>query len=154
MFAEVRLERGDLSAAGTALDAASTWADACGVPQYKLQIERVRARLSAFEFDLDQAVSKLKELLEQALALEAKFGQTSFDDAVLDVLHTLERIHREHGDFDGANNWLNVIGERLRKNATRMLDALADKPLLADERSVYTRCPRSTNTFMQEQRQN
>jgi HD-GYP domain-containing protein (c-di-GMP phosphodiesterase class II) len=136
MFADLRLESGDLATARNALEAASTWADACGVPQYKLQLERVWARLSAFEADVEQAVSKLQELLKQALELEAKFGQTSLDDTVLDVLHTLERVHREHGDLDGANNWLTAIGERLRTNAMKMLDALAGKPLLADERSV------------------
>ena len=85
---------------------------------------------------LSNLFRNLQELLKQALQLETKFGQTSFDDTVLDVLHTLERVHREHGDLNGANRWLTAIGERLRTNALKMLDALAGKPLFADERSV------------------
>ncbi len=131
MFADLRLEGGDLSAARMALDAASTWADACGLLKYKLQIEQVRARLSAFEVGIGHAVSKLQDLLEQARALEAELGGSAYDDVVVDILHTLERVHREHGDFDGANRWLSVIGERLRANAVKMLKALVDKPLLS-----------------------
>ncbi len=63
------------------------------------------------------------------IKLEAKSGATPYDDLVPDVLHTLEQVHREHGDIEGANKWLRVIGERLRKNAIRMLDAPADKPI-------------------------
>ena len=51
---------------------------------------------------------------------------------MLDILHSLECVHREHSDVEGANNWLKAIGERLRKNAARMLDALADNPFFAD----------------------
>jgi HD-GYP domain-containing protein (c-di-GMP phosphodiesterase class II) len=132
MFAELRLERGDPSAARMALDAASTWAHACGLLKYKLQVEQVRARLSGFEFGIGHAASRLQDLLEQAYALEAEFGGRAYDDVVVDVLHTLERTHREHGDFDGANTWLSVIGERMRANAVRMLDALVNKPLIAE----------------------
>jgi putative nucleotidyltransferase with HDIG domain len=136
LFADSRLECGDVSAARAALDAASTWAEACGVPQYKLQVERVLARLSARECGVHQAVSKLEKLLEQAHDLEAQLGHTSLDDIVLDVLHTLERVHREHSDTDGANEWLRRIGEKLRNNAAKMLDALSDKPLLADDTPI------------------
>ena len=132
MFADLRLERSDLSTARMALDAASTWAEACGLLKYKLQIEQVRARLSAFEFGIGHAASRLQELLDQAYALEAEFGGSAYDDVVVDVLHTLERMHREHGDLAGANTWLNMIGERLRANAVKMLDALGNKPLLAE----------------------
>lgn len=136
MFAEFRLESGDLSAARTALDAAATWASACDAPRFWLQLKRVRARLLALEFGYEQAVPELRGLLEQAYALEAKFGQSSLDDTVLDILNTLERVHREHGDVHGADCWLTAIGARLRANAAKMLDALANKPVLADNSSV------------------
>lgn len=144
MFAELRLESGDLSAARTALEAASTWADACGVPKYKLQVDRVLARLSAFEFGVEHAASKLRELLEQAHGMD----RSSLDDTVFDVLYALERVHREHGELDSANGWLNVIGERLRTNAIKLLEALEDKPLLADERSVAVKM-KDVDTYLQ-----
>jgi HD-GYP domain-containing protein (c-di-GMP phosphodiesterase class II) len=132
LFAEIRLERGDRFAAQNAVQALSTWVDASGIPLYRLQIDRIRARLLAFEDGIEKAVSRLKTLLEEAHQLEAKLGQSASEDYVLDILHSLERVHREHSDVEGANNWLKAIGERLRKNAARMLDALADNPLFAD----------------------
>ncbi len=58
------------------------------------------------------------------------------EDAVLDVLHTIERVDREHGDVLGANRWLEAVGEKLRSNATRMLNALVDKPILAGGETI------------------
>jgi HD-GYP domain-containing protein (c-di-GMP phosphodiesterase class II) len=137
VFAEVKLDQGDVPAARAALLAAATWAEACDIPKYTLQIERVRARLSALERGgLEQAVSKLKDLLERAHAWEAKFGESTDEDVVLDVLHTLERVHREHGDLVGADEWLEAIGRKLRNNAAKMLDALKDKPLLGDGTAI------------------
>ena len=136
LFAEIQLEYGNRPAATASLHAASTWANACDVPQYKLQIERVRARLSAFECGKEHAVLKLQEMLARAYELQSSLKETSFEDIVFDVLFTLEQVHRENGDIDGANRWLNSIGERLRTNAARMLDALTDKPLLVDEATV------------------
>jgi len=133
LFAEIQLDLGDRSAARAALHAAATWADVCGVSKYKLQIERVLARLSALECGFETAVARLTELLEQAYELEANSGETSFEDVVLDVLYTLERLYREDGDVVGANKWLTAIGAKLRTNATRMLDALASKPVLDGE---------------------
>lgn len=139
LFAELQLECGDVSNAYITLNAASTWAEACRIPQYKLQIERVRARLSALEHGSEHAVPKLQELLGRAYELETKFGRTSLDDVAVDVMHTLERIHREYGDSSDADNWLNTIGERLRTNAVRMLDALSDEAFLENERSVVAK---------------
>lgn len=136
LFAEIRLERGDRFAAQTAVQALSTWVDACGVPVYKLQIDRVKARLLAFESGVEEAVSRLKSLLEQAHDLETKLGQTASEDLVLDILHSLERVHREHGDVKDANLWLEAIGKELRNNAAKMLDALANKPILTGHESI------------------
>jgi len=136
LFAEIQLECGNRVAARAALQAASTWADACSVPQYRLQIERVQARLSAFDYGHKEAVLRLQKLLEQGHALETRFGETAHEDVVLDVLHTLERVHREHGDVAGANRQLELIGQKLRNNAVKMLDALADKPPFVEETTV------------------
>ena len=136
LFAELQIERGDMSSARAVLLAASTWAGACDIPRYALQIERVRARLSAFDSGIEQAASTLTSLLATAHNLEAQLGESANEDVVLDVLHTLERIHREHDDVTGANRWLKAIGDKLRANATKMLDALSDKPLLSDETKI------------------
>lgn len=136
IFAEIQLDYGNRSTAREALNAASTWADASGLSQHKLQIERVRARLSAFECSVEHAVLNLQRLLIQAYDIEATLGGASLESAVTDVLYTLERVCREHGDIDAANKWLNAIGQKLRTNATKMLDALADKSLVADDVNI------------------
>lgn len=145
LFAEVQLERGDIAAARGVLYAASTWANACDVLRYKLEIDRVGARLSAFEHSMEKAVSTLTDLLERAHDLEATFGATPNEDVVLDVLHTLERVHREHGDVIGANRWLEAIGQKLRNNATKVLDALVDKPLFADGADINAKATEIDN---------
>jgi len=143
LFAETQLERRDVAAARAALYAASTWATACDLPSYRLQIDRVTARLSGFEQGMEQAFCTLTRLLEKAHDLEATSGGARVDEGVvLDVLHTLEQVHREHGDVLGADRWLEAVGEKLRSNATRILNALVDKPILAGGETIAVKAAR------------
>ena len=63
-------------------------------------------------------------------------GESPFEDIVLEVLHTLERVHRVHGTREGADKWLMAISSKLRSNAIRLLDAIGDKTLLADGTNI------------------
>lgn len=131
-LAEIQLDKGNRAAAQAALEAATTWAEASGALRYKLQVQRVRARLLVSDGQLSAALHKLEALLEQAIQMEAEVGGTAYEDAVLETLYTLEKVCRDCGETEAANRWLNQIGDVLRTNATKMLDSIADKRLLRD----------------------
>lgn len=135
-YCEIALERGDRAAARAALSAAATWADRSGIPELKLQVDRVSALLSVAESGPEVAVATLESLLAKAIEMEAKQGGSSLDDSVLDVLHSLERVCRDSGDLVSAYRWLNEIGSKMRKNTEKIVTALAENTYLSNTLAV------------------
>lgn len=126
VFCEIALEKGDRSGAQSALYAAKTGAKGARVPLVELQAERLRFRLSAAECGPEESTLNLENLLQLALEMETLRGQSSGDDLLLDILHSLERVWREHGNAAQADKWLRAIGSRMHSNATKMIVALSE----------------------------
>ncbi len=125
LLCEMSLAKGDLEASRMALSSATTWADRCGIPRLELQIARIRALLALPQCGVQTTLVTLEGLLGQATATEGE-QQTLVDDLVLDILHSLERVSREHGVVEQADRWLQAISFRLRQNSAKTISALAD----------------------------
>ena len=137
LFCEIALERGDLSAANAALNAAKAGAECFSdAPHVKLQLRKYQLRLSTEESGSEAGILGLENLLNEALEVERLAGQASFDDLVLDILHSLERVCRDHGRSADADKWLSAIGRRLRSNATEMIVALSQDASLVNTLSI------------------
>jgi len=139
LYCEIALARGDLGAARTAFQAAAAWAERCGIPRLELQIERLRALLSVRDCGVQTVVAKLESLLQQAIAIELKQGESTFDDFVFDVLHSLEQVCREHNDVSNADKWLGDIGLRMRQNAARMISAMSANAFISGTDAVESK---------------
>lgn len=135
LLCEIALAKGDLEASRTALSAATTWADRCGLPRIELQIERVRALLAMPECGVEAGMVRLEQLLQQATAIEVQ-EQTPIDDVVLDILQSLESVSREHCGREQADGWLDAISSRMRRNAAKTIAALSDSAFLSEPIAV------------------
>lgn len=132
-FSEIALERGDLSAANAALNAAKAAAECFSdAPIVKFELLHSQLRLSTEESGFEAGIRGLENLLNEALDMEGPGGQASFGGVVLNVLHSLERVCRDHGRSADADKWLGAIGRRLRSNATEMIVALSQDARLVN----------------------
>lgn len=133
--AEVLIERGDLGLARIILDRHGDTIpmpaedDALGA----LNLRRVRALLAVARGDTTSGLAELEAVLDEAVRVSP---EASSDDIVIDTLYSLEFSYRLSGDAARARDVVQRIGARLRFNAERALEAIAEEPGLFSSREL------------------